>query len=646
MNWIRITLRSIIFSVLAAVGITGQLAAQDASASTTASETTADAAVVINERWTGYTYEEVMVPMRDGIKLRTHILKPRDAKGPLPIIFSRSPYGWVLPKDHPLGQGDLFGVWGIQTPLIEERYIFIVQDERGRFGSEGEYELLRPFRSQQEGGGVDGSTDSFDTIEWALANIKGNNGRVGLTGTSYRGWHAMVGLIDPHPAVKAAAPSAAMSEGFLGDDFYHHGALQLAFGMQFVTRAIDNYTKEEVPGNPLANRPMGIDGYDFFLKVGTLKGLEPYFPKHRPSTEAILENDTFNEFYQSRALREYLRRPVTVPTMHVAHWYDGEDNRGPLEFYHVMEAHDTNDKNMIVAGPWYHGAWRYEAAEAFGPLSFGSATGTYFTEEVWGPFFRHHLKGGAAPALPEALLFDTGTNEWRRFDEWPVKGSKTVRLYLHADGAAGLKKKPSEKGQSETGYDAYISDPETPVPYYPRPNLGGWQRDFMVQDQRFALQRPDVLVYSTPPLKKDLKLCGRATAKLFASTEGTDTDWVVKLIDEYPNDYRDPELLGFQRMIHGQIFRAKFRKSFSEPEPVMPGAVEPYTIDLLERCHTVRKGHRLVVHVQSTWFPLFDRNPNTFMTIADAEKEDFRAVENRIYRNTTYPSHLELTVIP
>ncbi len=626
-----------------AQNVESTMSAPDASGAIARTEAT-DAEEVIGERWRGYTYQELMVPMRDGVRLRTHVLMPKNTDRPTPIMFSRSPYGWIRVGGQLGGSGDLYTKTGMQDALIQDEYIFVLQDERGRYGSEGAFELVRPFYSKSAEGGVDDTTDTYDTIAWAIANLKGHNGRVGLTGTSYRGWHAMVGLIDPHPAVKAAAPSATMSEGFFGDDFYHNGALQLAFGLQFLARAIDGYPDDEKEGNAFANRPMGLDGYDFFLRAGSLKGLAPFLPKHRPATEAILANDTYNEFYQKRALRRYLRRPVTVPTLHIAGWYDGEDNRGPLEYYHVMEAFDENDQNMIVAGPWYHGAWRFEKAESFGPLSFGSETGTFFTEKVWAPFFRHHLKDAPEPNIPEALLFDTGVNKWRRFDEWPISGSKKIKLFLHQDGRAAFTEAPEETASD--AFDAYVSDPANPVPYYPRPNLDDWQKDYMVQDQRFALRRPDVLVYATSPLEEDLLLCGRATAKLFASTEGTDTDWVVKLIDQYPETHDDKALRGFQRLIQGEIFRAKFRNSFSEPTPVAPGKVEAYSIDLLERCHTVKKGHRLVIHVQSTWFPLFDRNPNVFTKISEADADDFTAVENRIYRSSAHPSHIELTILP
>lgn len=602
-----------------------------------------DAAAVLGERWQGYQYREVMVPMRDGSRLRTHIMAPKDAPDPLPIILTRTPYGWRLPAGHPNGPGDLFRDVGFHAPMMQDGYIFVGQDERGKFGSEGTFEILRPFRSVDDPDAVDDITDTYDTIEWLLANLSGHNGKVGLNGTSYRGWHVMAGLINPHPAVKAAAPSAAMSEGFLGDDFYHNGAYYLAYSLPFTTRNADNY-RRATADNPLSTGLKGHDGYDFFLRTGTIKALRQYFPKPATSTEAILANDRFNDFYTAREVRRFIRRPVTVPTLHVTHLYDGEDLYGPQAFYQEMEAFDTDDKNSIVAGPWYHGAWRYDDGEKFGPLSFGSKTGVFFTQQVLIPFFRHHLKGDRAPDLPEALIFDTGANAWRRFERWPPADVEPIRLYLHARGRASIGESPT--AGDGAAFDRYSSDPANPVPYYPRPNFGGWQKDFKVQDQRFALERPDVLVYATNPLEADLTLCGAATARLFASSEGTDTDWVVKVIDSYPLDHEQPHLRGFQRMVYGDILRAKFRHSFAKPEPVPAGAVEAYEIPLLQQCHTVRKGHRLMVHVQSSWFPLFDRNPNQFMTIAEANPEDYRAVENRIYRSMKYPSHVVLSVLP
>lgn len=597
-----------------------------------------DAAAFLEERWKGYTYEEFMVSMRDGTKLRTHVLRPKEADGPLPIILTRTPYGFYRSE----GKGDLFYEWRFHTPLLKDGYIFIGQDERGRYGSEGTFELLRPFRSVDDPDAVDDVTDTYDTIEWALANLEDNNGRVALHGNSYPGWHVMAGLVNPHPAVKAAAPSAAMSEGFIGDDFYHHGAFHLAYALPFLANAMD-LLDQTGKANPLALRLKGYDSYDFYMNAGTIKELRKYFPDAAPVTEEILTNDRFNDFYASREVRRFIRRAVTVPTLHINHFYDAEDHYGPLAFYHEMEAFDKDNMNRIVAGPWFHGAWRFDDGERFGPISFGSNTGVFFMDEVLLPFYRHHLKGDNAPDLPEALIFDAGKNEWRRFETWPASGTTKINLHLHADGKASFDPPTSPSLGKE--YDAYISDPANPVPYYPRPNLNGWQKDYKVQDQRFALNRPDVLTYSTIPLDEDLMLCGEAYAKLFASSEGTDTDWVVKVIDSYPDDYEEAELRGFQRMVYGEIFRAKFRESFAEPKPLMPGSVLDYSIPLLEQCHTIRKGHRLMVHIQSTWFPLFDRNPNKFMSIVNADPEDYHSVENRIYHSADYPSHIELSII-
>ncbi|MEM6413811.1 MAG: CocE/NonD family hydrolase [Pseudomonadota bacterium] len=601
-----------------------------------------DAGTFLEERWQGYTYQEVMVPMRDGTKLRTHILRPKNADGPLPIILTRSPYGFRLPERHLTGQGDLFFEWRFHTPLLKDGYIFIGQDERGRYGSEGKFEMLRPFRSADDSNAVDDVTDTYDTIEWALANVEDNNGRVALHGNSYPGWHVIAGLVDPHPAVKAATPSAAMSEGFIGDDFYHNGAFQLGYIVPFLTQYMDQYDKKDL-ANPFTTGVKGIDGYDFYLNNGTIKQLRQYFPDPAPLTEEIIANDRFNDFYKSREVRRFIRRPVTVPTLHINHFYDAEDHYGPLAFYHEMEAFDKDNLNHIVAGPWFHGAWRFDDGEKFGPISFGSKTGVFFMEEVMLPFYRHHLKGDKKPDLPEALIFDAGKNKWNRFDTWPLPKARKMTLYLHDEGKASFKK--PGKVSSDTAYDAYTADPANPVPYYPRPNFGGWQKDYKVQDQRFALNRSDVLTYSTAPLKSDLTLCGEARAKLFASSEGTDTDWVVKVIDRYPDDDKNQTLRGFQRMVFSDIFRAKFRESYAEPKPLEPGKVLAYDIPLLEQCHTIRKGHQLMVHVQSSWFPLFDRNPNKFMSIPDADPEDYVAVENRIYRSADYPSSIELSVI-
>lgn len=599
-----------------------------------------EAAEVIDDRWTGYQIEQFAVPMRDGVRLNTYVLKPKELDSALPIVLVRTPYGWIHEDGDPWYKGDFFSDVAIQRALIEEEFIFVAQDERGRYGSEGVFEVLRPFRSVADPGAVDDPTDTYDTIEWALRAITGHNGRVGLHGNSYRGWHVMAGLIDPHPAVKAAVPSAAMSEGFIGDDFYHNGAFHLSYALRFIPLNMDRFGFDQV-SNPLASGVVGRDEYGFYLEHGTMSELKRFFPSPAYHTNAIIRNDVFNEFYHEREVRRFIAHEVSVPTLHVVSWYDAEDLYGPLTFYHTMEGFDEADQNFLVAGPWYHGAWRYEGSDQFGPLHFGSLTGPYFQKEVLLPFFRYHLKAQDAIDLPEAHLFDPGRNEWESYDQWPPEGATPLRLYLHADGSASF----SPPTSGDESHRTYLSDPASPVPYYPRPNHEGFRREYKVIDQRFALERPDVLTFTTAPLDRDLTIAGPAVARLFASTTGTDTDWVVKVVDAYPEDHPEPGMRGCQRMVFGEIFRAKFRSGFENPQPLEPGAVLSYDIPLLEQLHTVKKGHRLVVHLQSSWFPLFDRNPNSFMRIWEATEADYQPVEQKVFLSNRFPTHIELTVV-
>ena len=599
-----------------------------------------DAASRFGDRWRGYVYDEVMAPMRDGVRLHTFVFRPRHIAEPLPIILTRSPYGWSRPDDDPYYTGEIHGEWCIHSFMIDEGYIFIAQDERGRFGSEGVFEHVRPFYSESDPAAVDDITDTHDTIDWALKTVQGHNGRVGLNGNSYRGWHVMAGLVRPHPAVKAAAPSAACSEGFIGDDFFHNGAFALAQALLFFTQHMDLYPFEAFGPNPLTNKYDDIDIYDFFLKAGNIENLRPLFPDPSPITDAVLENDRFNEYWASREVRRSLHRTPQVPVLHVNNWYDVEDQYGTLAFYQEMKARDKNDLVRIASGPWAHGGWRFDGGERYGPFSFGAPTARYFRDSVLGPFFRHHLKDGPDPGLPGAMMFDGGRNAWRRHDVWPPDETRVRRLYFHADGRLDF-----EPPQAAEAHRSYVSDPSNPVPYIPRPNRDGWRDDYRMLDQRFSADRDDVLVFATAPLEEDVTLCGAAAAELFASSEGTDTDFVVKLIDGYPEDYEEEALRGYHRLVLGDIFRAKFRKSFSTPEPLTPGAPERYDIALLEQYYTFKKGHRIIAHIQSSWFPVFDRNPNTFTHIPRAPREAFHAVVNKIYMDHTRPSALRLDIL-
>ena len=454
----------------------------------------------------------------------------------------------------------------------------------------------------------------------------------------------MAGLIDPHPAVKAAVPSASVSEGFIGDDFFHHGAFALAQSLRFFTAHMDFYPFEAFDDNPIANEYQGLDIYDFYLNAGSIEDLRPLFPASSPMTDTVLKNDTFSDYWASREVAPHLRQKPRVPVLHVNNWFDVEDQYGTLLFYQEMKAHDDSDLIRIVSGPWNHGGWRFGTGDHHGPFHYGTNTASYFREEILMPFLRHHLKDGPDPALPTATMFDCGLNKWRTYDQWPPAAAVRLPLYLGQDGT--IRFAPPEEAEA---FNGYIADPANPVPFIPRPNKDGWNDDYKLIDQSFTQSRDDVLVYSTGPLKEDITLCGPALARLFASTEGTDTDWVVKLIDVYPDDPDENEphpTPGFHRLVLSDIFRAKFRDSYADPKPTEPGVVEQYDIPLLEQNYTFRKGHELVIHVQSSWFPLFDRNPNTFTHIPSASADDFRAVENKIYTSKKFPSHVELTVLP
>ena len=597
-----------------------------------------DAAHRFGERWQGYTATEYMVAMRDGARLHTWVLQPTAQDTDLPIILSRSPYGWSRPAEDPYYPGEIHGEDCIHSFMIDEGYIFIAQDERGRFGSEGVFEPNRPYHSQHAPDAVDDITDTHDTIDWALATLPRHNGRVGLNGNSYRAWHVMAGLVRPHPAVKAAAPSAAMSEGFIGDDFFHNGAFLLAQSLLFFTQHMDLYPFEAHGENPFTNNYDQLDIYRFFLDAGCIDNLRQYFPASSPLTDAILENDTYNAYWQAREMAPHLAVVAQCPVLHINNWDDVEDQYGTLLFYRVMKAQDRHNLVRIAAGPWQHGGWRYGEGSARGAFEFGSPTARYFREQVLGPFFCEHLKDQAPADLPGALMFDAGDNTWRAFEQWPPASTEITTLFFHGDG--GLRDAPPQTAAASVSLHC---DPANPVPFIPRPNTAGWRDDYRLEDQRFCSDRDDVLVFQSEPLTTPITLCGAALAELFFSSTGTDTDLVVKLIDAYPPDEQRPE--GFHRLVLGDIFRTKFRHSYVHPTPLRPGEMESVSIPLLEQCYTFAVGHRIVAHIQSSWFPLFDRNPGVFTHIPSAAPEDFVAVDNSVYMAAEAASCLRLQTL-
>jgi len=571
-----------------------------------------------------------MIPMRDGVKLYTTVYVPRESKGPLPFVMMRTPYGAESRGPKALKE--------YLKELAEDGYILVFQDIRGRHKSEGQFVMQRPPRDSKSPSAIDEGTDANDTIDWLLKNVRNNNGRVGMLGVSYPGWLTVMALLDPHPALRAASPQASPADMFLGDDFHHNGAFRLSYGFEYVA----------MMETDKSNFSFAFDRYDTFewyLKLGALSNVNPkYFKGKMPTWNDFVAHPNYDEFWKRQSSAPYLKR-VTVPTLHVAGWYDQEDFYGPLKTYELLELHDKKDENCLVVGPWNHGGWQSGPGEKLGRVTFDNDTGRYFRAKVQGPFFARHLKDkGDKP--PEALMFQTGSNKWASHDRWPPKSSVTRKLFFHPNGKLSF----DAPAEARAEFDEYVSDPARPVPYRPRPVTptypGREWQEWMVEDQRFTQHRPDVLTYETDPLEEDVTVAGSLTAHLFAATSGTDCDWVVRLIDVYPEKVENnPGMGGFQLLVSGEPMRARFRKSFEKPEPVVPGEVNEYTIDLHWSHHCFLKGHKIMVQVQSTWFPLIDRNPQKYVpNIFEAKDGDFQPARQQVQRSAKYPSAIWMQV--
>jgi putative CocE/NonD family hydrolase len=576
---------------------------------------------------------EAMVPMRDCAKLFTTVHAPRGESAPLPIIFLRTPYGIDGGIDRLLR--------GYFRELADDGYIFVLQDIRGRFKSEGTFVMTRPARDPKDPKAVDEASDTSDTIDWLLKNVKNNNGRVGMLGISYPGWLTAVAMLDPHPALKAVSPQASPVDMYLGDDFHHAGAFRLSYGFEYVAMMETDKTNFDFQFDR-------HDNYEWYLKLGALSNVNrKYFKNKLPTWNDFVAHPNYDAFWKTQSLEPRLTK-VTVPTLNVAGWYDQEDFRGPLRIYEQLETHDTRNQNFLVVGPWNHGGWGAGKGDRLGRVSFGSDTGAYFRKEIQAPFFARYLKDAVVNAPPEARVFQTGANKWASYDSWPPKDAAPRRLYFHPQGKLGFDAPKDADGAA----DEYVSDPANPVPYRPRPVRptypGPEWPEWMVQDQRFTHGRPDVFSYETEPLTEDVIVAGSMKVKLFGSTSGTDCDWIARLIDVYPEDYKPTASMGgYQLLIAGEPVRARFRKSLEKPEPVKPGAVEGYTIDLNWRHHRFGKGHKIMVQVSSTWFPVIDRNPQKFVpNIFEAEDADFQKATQHVHRSEKYPSHLVLDVLP
>jgi len=579
----------------------------------------------------GYDEARRMVPVRDGVRLHTLVYTPRGSTEALPFLLMRTPYGidGVAPRYFR----------GYLKELAAEHYIIVLQDIRGRYRSEGQFLMNRPLDPK----GVDESTDTYDTVEWLVRNVPSNNGRVGVLGISYPGWLAAMAGINPHPAVKAISPQAPMTDTWMGDDFFHHGAFRLSYGFEY-SASLELSSDESVPV-PIDR----YDTFDWYLAAGPLTNLTRLLDGRVPTWLNFARHPTYDGFWKARALPTYLRR-LSVPTLTVGGWWDQEDLYGPLTTYAALERHDTAGVNHLVMGPWNHGGWGRMSGDSLGRISFGDRTGAYFRERVQAPWFSFWLKGKTQAQLPEALVFVAGSNRWREFDRWPPRtGVRPWRLYFAPGGKLAL-----APGRSAGGFDSFESDPAHPVPYRHRPiqltydSRGSDWNTWMVEDQRFVDDRPDVLSWETGPLTTDLMVAGTITARLFASTSGQDADWVVKLIDVYPdsNPGLSPRMGGYQLMVAGEILRGRYRSGWDRPAPLVPDQVALFTIDLHQQAYTFLKGHRIMVQVQSTWFPLYDRNPQTWVpNIFEARPEQFRAQTHRVYRTPRWSSHVEIPVL-
>jgi putative CocE/NonD family hydrolase len=591
-----------------------------------------------------YTKYEYKIAMRDGTRLFTAVYVPKDSAKQYPILLTRTPYS-VQPygvdrfKDD-LGPSPLFGKQG---------YIFAYQDVRGRWMSEGEFVNMRPRKSEGEGPqSIDESTDTWDTIEWLTKHVPNHNGRVGMYGISYPGFYTDCGLIDAHPALKAASPQAPVTDWFIGDDWHHNGALFLPHAFNFLAsfgrprpEPTKNFNPKFDHGTP--------DGYRFFLEMGPLPNADKrYFKGDVAFWNEVMRHGTYDAFWKARNVRSHLKH-VRPAVMTVGGWFDAENLFGALETYKTIEANGPASRNILIMGPWLHGGWSSNDGDSLGHVPFRSKTSAYYRERVELPFFEHYLKDQGALDLPEALVFETGTNQWRRYDAWPPAQAKPRSLYLRNGGRLAFDQ-PAE--ETDDAVDTYVSDPAKPVPFIDAIGIG-MSPEYMVGDQRFAARRPDVLVYQSGELESDLTLAGPIRAELFVATSGTDSDWVVKLIDVYPDDYPDPNpnptgvrMGGFQQLVRGDVMRGKFRESFETPKPFTPDKQTPVKFAIQDVNHTFRTGHRIMVQIQSSWFPLVDRNPQTFVDIYQAKDYDFRKADQRVFRSRDAASHIEVMVVP
>jgi putative CocE/NonD family hydrolase len=597
-----------------------------------------------------YTKYEYRIPMRDGKKLFTSVYVPKDTSQAYPILIDRTPY-----NVGPYGEDQYKKQIGPSDEFEKAGYVIVYQDVRGRYMSEGDFLEMRPHldvkKSAKE---VDDSSDMYDTIEFLLKHVPGNNGKVGIWGISYPGFYTSASIIDSHPALKAASPQAPMTDLFLGDDAYHGGAFMLAANFGFYS-SFKPFTEPTPPPKTADPFDFGTpDGYEFYLRAGSTSELNRRYLKEANSLFTDqMEHTAYDDYWKARDLSRHMKN-VKCAVMTVGGWFDAEDLSGPFKTFHAVEQFNPGTPNSLVVGPWVHGGWARTEGDRLGDVLFGAKTSEFFRTKIQFPFFEYYLKGKGT-ALPKAWVFETGTNRWRQYDAWPPSQTKAKILYLRAGGKLSF----DPPGEDE-GEDQYVSDPLHPVPFINYVATAVPQR-YMTDDQRFASHRPDVLVYETEPLEDDLTVAGPVSPKLKIASTATDSDFVVKLIDVYPDDFPDNEpadmskriigrpsirMGGYEQLLRGEPMRAKFRENWEKPLPLEPGKVTDVSFTMPDIYHTFRKGHRIMVQIQSSWFPLVDRNPQTFTDIPNAKPEDFKTATEQVFHRRSAASGVEVLLLP
>jgi len=615
-----------------------------------------------------YTKREVMVPMRDGVKLFISIYEPKDKKEKYPIMFDRTCY-----SVGPYGPDNFRTSLGPDELFAREGYIFVYQDVRGRYMSEGEFEDVRPYLPNKKGTQIDETSDTYDTVDWMIKNIPNNNGRVGVYGISYPGFYTSMAGIDSHPAVKAISPQAPVSDWFHGDDNHHNGALFLTQNYSFFTGFGQARPTPTSNNDYLKRFNFGTqDGYKFYLEMGGLKNAGDVYEQKLGMRikfwDEMMKHPNYDQYWKERNIFPNLKN-IHAAVMTVGGWYDNEDLFGALGTYQNIEKQNPGIFNVLVMGPWFHGGWARSDGDWLGTAYFGGKTGVYYREHFELPFFNHFLKDkGDISQIKEVNVFDTGANQWRDVPNWSPTASMDTALYLQPGGKLSYDKPTTLAMRGP--YDEYVSDPMNPVPYTQKITLN-YPRDFMTEDQRFAAGRPDVLVYQTEPLTEDMTVAGSIKPELFISSSGTDSDFVVKLIDVFPDDYLYPETGnklangqpervkppdtsascvfapgGYQMLLRGEPFPARFRNSFEKPEPLRPNVPAKISYVMPGIVHTFKKGHRIMVQIQSTWFPLVARNPQKYVANYKLGTDaDFQKATERVYHSPANPSRVVLPVL-